>query len=57
LVNAQVAASLIAAHHADVHLATALTAHRATTALPIAKQHKMHVMTHAASLRQHHTVL
>jgi len=56
-VNAQVAVLLIAAHHADVHLATALTAHRATTALPIAKQHKMHVMTHAASLRQHHTVL
>ena len=57
LVNAQVAASLIGAHHADVHLATALTAHRVTTALPIAKHNKMHAMIHAASLHQRHTVL
>jgi hypothetical protein len=38
-------------------LATALTAHRATTALPIAKQHKMHVMTHVVFLHLYRIAL
>jgi hypothetical protein len=57
LANAQVAVSQIVAHHAAVRLATVLTAHRATTALLIAKRSKMHATTHVASKHLHRIAL
>lgn len=46
----------IVVRHVAVHLATVLTAHRATTALLIVKHSKMRVTTHVASLHLHRTV-
>ena len=41
----------------SVHLATALTEHHVTIALPTVKQGKMHVTIHAALMHQRHTAL
>jgi hypothetical protein len=47
-VNAQVADSLIAAHHVAVHLVIVPIAHHVTIALPIVRPDKTHVTTHVA---------
>jgi hypothetical protein len=57
LANALVVASVIAAHRVAVRLATVLIAPRVTTALPIAKPHKMHVTIHAVFLHRPPTAL